>query len=880
MEKVRVFIWIGIFSVSLLTTLAYTSNNAVLISHTAPAKDSDRWKDIWNNTFLMWELLYTGGFSNDSIHVLWQEGNDQPEPPRYQASYHGLTKITDNSATKSNVESIFNWLSGEMDSDDFLFCWTLGHGVREGLVSKLILVDGKMSPSEFKQYVNPVSYKHRVFVLTQCYSGGFIDDLKNWETVVITACADTELSFVADNKDTLCNPATENEFLGIWYYHGEFDFHFANSIREKKVYPYDNPPLVDADEDNDDKVSMEEAFIYTFANDSRREKFCSSPWGSETPQYKDLGGIGDGIFLENIKLLSPNGGECFINDENCVITWSVEGKVSSQTLYFSSNGGSSWRKIDDLDGTSRIYGWWIPRSQHSSETCRLKIVACNNIREVWDMNDNYFEIWQFNPYLAGYLIVDGDVKARLNWSWDSGDYTFRRYELYRGSNRIYYTSNPNNTSYIDPSPFNPGETRYYQVKALWYGGNNKSNIIELTAPSYPKPKPPSSPQLFVWNGEEYVDDNSVLPVSPFIEKPCNYMDPYKLMHQLVPKDSLLLLKIEESEDHTYFDKIKLLAITHPEEISIDLIPDGTIVPYRSTLHPTTCVDSLGRDWLSLIIEKDDDFFEGEVGDWLEIEFKGVEQEETLLGVVQSINSQPLILQVKEGGEWEDVHFIYSRKEKSTQLINVSPYLNGHKLRLGLKWLSNHNLDQVFLTEALSDSFFEVEECSLASAIHSRLGEITYFVEELDMEYREIVPGEELTLSFKSPNEVAGDLTRDFVFTSIGYYTPYTKQGIGGIMSCGEGIMSSEESRCSFSQVYPNPFSSSATISYILPQSSRVSLNVYDIAGRLVKTLIDGREMEAGCHSLDFKTKELPSGIYFIKLKVGGLRVTRKIILVK
>ncbi len=82
------------------------------------------------------------------------------------------------------------------------------------------------------------------------------------------------------------------------------------------------------------------------------------------------------------------------------------------------------------------------------------------------------------------------------------------------------------------------------------------------------------------------------------------------------------------------------------------------------------------------------------------------------------------------------------------------------------------------------------------------------------------------------------------------------------------------------QNYPNPFNPLTTISYSLPKESTVTLNVYDIAGRRVASLIhDGKE-SAGNHMVLFSTTNLASGVYFYKLLADDFTETRKLVLLK
>ena len=79
--------------------------------------------------------------------------------------------------------------------------------------------------------------------------------------------------------------------------------------------------------------------------------------------------------------------------------------------------------------------------------------------------------------------------------------------------------------------------------------------------------------------------------------------------------------------------------------------------------------------------------------------------------------------------------------------------------------------------------------------------------------------------------------------------------------------------------YPNPFTDRTTIVYDLPESSRVSLEVYNLLGHRVSVLVDGPQ-SAGRHEVDFDAgSELTSGVYVYRLRAGTLATHRKMTLV-
>lgn len=82
-----------------------------------------------------------------------------------------------------------------------------------------------------------------------------------------------------------------------------------------------------------------------------------------------------------------------------------------------------------------------------------------------------------------------------------------------------------------------------------------------------------------------------------------------------------------------------------------------------------------------------------------------------------------------------------------------------------------------------------------------------------------------------------------------------------------------------SQNHPNPFNPSTTISYELPEASQVTLKVYDITGREVASLVNGRQ-EAGKYKSSFDASNLATGIYFARLNTEKYIKTIKMSLIK
>jgi hypothetical protein len=81
------------------------------------------------------------------------------------------------------------------------------------------------------------------------------------------------------------------------------------------------------------------------------------------------------------------------------------------------------------------------------------------------------------------------------------------------------------------------------------------------------------------------------------------------------------------------------------------------------------------------------------------------------------------------------------------------------------------------------------------------------------------------------------------------------------------------------QNYPNPLNSSTTISFSIPETSNVLLAVYDLAGKKVMDLLNGKQ-EKGTHVMSFDLRQLQTGIYSYRLDAGKLSETKKLIVIK
>lgn len=174
----------------------------------------------------------------------------------------------------------------------------------------------------------------------------------------------------------------------------------------------------------------------------------------------------------------------------------------------------------------------------------------------------------------------------------------------------------------------------------------------------------------------------------------------------------------------------------------------------------------------------------------------------------------------------------------------------------LVFLTGHG---IFAAEAVSSS---IEACSMAGGVQS------------EENYNNIFILGQTSPPFRSVSESYGEL--------------------GGFLSLFENFAETSVKNPQDSPIlpsfyilhqnFPNPFNPITTISYELPEKGYVKLYVFDITGRLVKTLQDG-EQNAGVYQFqwsgeNWNGKKVVSGLYFYRLVVNNYTKTEKMVLTK
>ena len=144
----------------------------------------------------------------------------------------------------------------------------------------------------------------------------------------------------------------------------------------------------------------------------------------------------------------------------------------------------------------------------------------------------------------------------------------------------------------------------------------------------------------------------------------------------------------------------------------------------------------------------------------------------------------------------------------------------------------------------------------------------------------IPPGQSLLDTLRFAPVVIGGASGTLLFYSNAASSPDTVK-VSGIAIPATDVEQSTGLPKVFalSQNYPNPFNPSTTLSFSLPSRSFVTLNIFDLLGREVASIVS-EELPAGTYSRQWNAAKMSSGIYFYRLQAGSFTQTKRLVLLK
>jgi hypothetical protein len=207
-----------------------------------------------------------------------------------------------------------------------------------------------------------------------------------------------------------------------------------------------------------------------------------------------------------------------------------------------------------------------------------------------------------------------------------------------------------------------------------------------------------------------------------------------------------------------------------------------------------------------------------------------------------------------------------------EIVSLPIMLEGSTEMAGVELHLNYDAEQLNFVKAVSTLPGELTLNDTKEAIHIVWEDIEHITASSDNEPLMILQFEILP---DLTNRTEIELVRGEIVNAIGQ--TYRLDITHGSVARGASSLLPEDYH--LAQNRPNPFNPATEINFSLPQASDVCLEIYNIVGQRVTTLVNGH-LDAGVHTLIWDGSQSASGVYFYRLQAGKFDATKKMILLK
>ncbi|MFZ5979800.1 MAG: T9SS type A sorting domain-containing protein [Candidatus Zixiibacteriota bacterium] len=450
-----------------------------------------------------------------------------------------------------------------------------------------------------------------------------------------------------------------------------------------------------------------------------------------------------------------------------------------------------------------------------------------------------------------------------------------------------------------PVTFDPAGTNYMK---FWDETVIYPPTIDGEFQFIPKPLPPSCPVLYAYNGQEYVRDNPLLTACQASNYVAAVTDYYQVTAPVDDADGRVSFQIRELEDEiTYIEYIDLITVDHAANTKLACAVDGRIYTYNDVLEPLSAVDNLGNDRLAELRTVDENYFAADQSGYLIVTFPNIQGKETgyslsaysecnepipiepgpwLKGGIadQDENIVPVQLKVEvldASGNWVEFPTIPYREKETYEVVTCEPGITDglEEITLRISWEGSYMTDAVNQFVA-SDETPMVDTWKISDyRFSTSLSPVSPLKNGVDGQTVTMVKGDVFDIHFDCDALLDPQQTRDYIIRIIGRYEPVENI---------DQYLTPEDFR--LYENYPNPFNPTTTISYDLPTASQVKLEIINLLGQRVATLVDGYQT-AGHQQIDWNGRNdagqtVSSGVYFYRLTADNYVQTKKMILLK
>lgn len=437
------------------------------------------------------------------------------------------------------------------------------------------------------------------------------------------------------------------------------------------------------------------------------------------------------------------------DDEEAVTT-----KGSEILFTYSGDYGSTWRspvRVNDSVGQSEQFWPWIVSPDPGVVDVIFYNMTSRGLIEL--LYAPSFDLTSFQPNIR---VSNGPFNLNLQIS----DCTPPPEDCYFAGDYIGMTG-----------VVKPDGTQTF-IQPVWIGTRDGARS-DIYTDRITRPRGGGSPYVHVWNGTGFSLDNNLLPGtrrSPGQD----IRDWYRLQKPLVlDEDGNYRLMIKEMEqDHVFLDQVELLEVDHASDVKIAVSPRGEILTYRNPSPPVSATNSTGGSELSKISNVDDGYYEGGLGDYLILDFSGLDVSQAARLVMRTDpppHKMSLYVQVRiASGDWATVEVVVPRVYWSIDIVDLKQYLPDPfgELKVRIYFTAQHRIDFAGLDTTLQAPV-DIHTSRLVNAHHSVEGLVTLQLLLSDDIRAEILPQESIILSFEPSAQTKAN--RDLIIIVEGYY---------------------------------------------------------------------------------------------------------------
>jgi PKD repeat protein len=419
-------------------------------------------------------------------------------------------------------------------------------------------------------------------------------------------------------------------------------------------------------------------------------------------------------------------------------------------------------------------------------------------------------------------------------------------------------------------------------------------VLPSTAPGYFTVQfAPSCPVLYSYDGSGFVMENPLLTACEASGYRDIVTDYYHVQGLASPEDGRLMFQLREMEDEvSYVSDLQLMTVDHSRDSKVATAVDGTVYIYKETAGPLSAIDNEGVDRLAEVSAADSKLFTATKPGYLIVTFPNAgtgtlglelsslpkricfDPEEPLkpstTGPEQFASGQVDVEILDANGQWASLSQVPPRQFVRQEVVvgDVSGVSDADIVTLRISWEGDYSTDVISLliptsekptVRSLPITQFEVKTSDANPSLWSGFGQDSPLT---------LRKGDQIDFLFQTTPMETQEMVRDYVVVAQGRYEPD--------YSIFKNLL---PDRVTLFENYPNPFNPTTTISFSLPATMQVKLEVFNVLGQKVTTLVDDL-LEAGQHRVDWNAENVASGVYFYTLTAEGISSTKKMMVLK